>query len=497
MFISPTLIAATAELISMKSRVINKFYEPLVLLKALNDEMTNLAEFVDPEDLNYRGDVKKIFQAFVYKLAHVCDSIPGNGGGTVTSIMLLRGSGSAKVEYHLASNQRSHNDLENIRAYIRHLLERVDRASTSGNVSELRKDLLNAVLWFNRPRINSYMSRLETEIQLCIDNNRDENSTVQALRRTLDLLGFHHARMATQSQYLHRCNILLHNLISLKASEVWGHIDQRATGIRLNGVTSNSSACWPETRHMVNRLLSYCKDIEFFILAKDNWPEIFRNFEILACPSSQPNKCPGRNKSMTAESIVGRMTRKEHLIERFRECVHDLQIMHLDQRIKTEYQKDNFRPIVHSEILLLNHLEKTAGSVSPTRFFKDWMYIGSSKPICRLCEYYFEEHRSGVEHRSSHKNLYISWRLPDVLRSEGDGGEERRQVMFDRLLQRIRKDAFDLVEKKVRPTLRNHDSITSSVSMTLQGNWSEPSDISEVLSSMGSLRLNIDEHSEE
>ncbi|KAK1655080.1 hypothetical protein BDP81DRAFT_478357 [Colletotrichum phormii] len=453
----------------MKSRVINKFYEPLVLLKALNDEMTNLAEFVDPDDFNYRGDVKKIFQAFVYKLAHVCDSIPGNGGGTVTSIMLLRGSGRAKVEYHLASNQRSPNDLENIRSYIRHLLERVDRASTSGNVSELRKDLLNAVLWFNRPRINSYISRLETEIQLCIDNNRDD---------------------------LHKCNILLHNLISLKASEVWGHIDQRATGIRLGGVTSNSSSCWPETRHMVNRLLSYCKDIEFFILAKDNWPEIFRNFEISACPSSQPLPRPGRNKSMTAESIVGRMTRQEHLIERFRECVHDLQIMHLDQRIQTEYQKDNFRPIVHSEILLLNHLEKTAGSVSPARFFKDWMYIGSSKPTCRLCEYYFEEHRSGVEHRSSHKNLYICWRLPDVLQSEGDLGKERRQIMVDRLLQRIRKDAFNLVEKKVRPTFRNHDSITSSVSMTLQGNWSDASDISDVLSSMGSLRLNNDEHSE-
>ncbi|KAK1525903.1 uncharacterized protein CCOS01_08321 [Colletotrichum costaricense] len=401
-------------LISMKSRVINKFYEPLVLLKAMNDEMTSLAEFFDPDDLNYRGDVKKIFQAFVYKLAHVCDSTPGNGGSTVTSIMLLRGSEGTNVEYHLASNQRCVDDLENVRAYLQHLLERVDRASTSGRTSELRKDLLNAVIWFNRPRINSYIVRLEIEIQRCIKNAR-------------------------------------------------------------NG--------WP-----LNLI-----DIEFFLLAKDNWPEIFRNFMILVHPSSHPLSRPRRNKSMTAEGIVGRMTRKEDIIERFRQFVQDLQIMHLDQRIQAEYQKDNFQPVVHSEILLLNHLEKSAGGVSPDRFFNNWMYIGSSKPTCRLCEYYFEEHRSGVGHRSSHKNLYISWRVPDVLQSEGHGGEEKRQVMVDRLLLRIRKDAFNLVEKRVRPTFRNHDSITSSVSMTLHGNWSEASDISDVMASMGSLQLNNDE----
>ncbi|KAL0766478.1 hypothetical protein CaCOL14_010923 [Colletotrichum acutatum] len=415
-------------LIPMKSRVINKFYEPLVLLKAMNDEMTNLAEFVDPDDLNYRGDVKEIFQAFVYKLAHVCDSTPGNGGATVTSIMLLHGSEGTNVEYHFASNQRSADDLGNVRAYIQYLLQRVDRASTSGETSELRKDLLNAILWFNRPRINYYIFRLEKDMQRCIDDVLNEESAIESLKSILKLLEFHDDRMATQSQY--------------------------------------------------------------------NWPQIFRNFEILAYPSSHPLPRPGRNKSMTAEGIVGRMTRKEDIIEKFREFVQDLQIMHLDQRIQTEYQKDNFHPIVHSEILLLNHLEKTAGGVSPDRFLNNWMYIGSSKPTCRLCEYYFEEHRSGVGHRSSHKNLYISWRVPDVLQSEGHGGEEKRQVMVDRLLLRIRKDAFNLVEKKVRPTFRNHDSITSSVSMTLHGKWSEASDISHVMSSMDSLQLNNDEDTE-
>ncbi|OHE97164.1 hypothetical protein CORC01_07605 [Colletotrichum orchidophilum] len=457
---TPTL---NSEVIPMKSRVCHKFYEPLVLLKALNVEMTNLAEFVDPDDLNYRGDAKKIFKAFLYKLAHVCDSMPGNGGGTVTSVMLLRGADGTNVEYRFASNQRNEEDLQDVAAFMRFLLERTGRESTLVDAPNLRKDLLNAVLWFNRLRISFYIGRLEKEIQNCLANSQDD---------------------------VRNCNILLHDLITLKASEAWAYIDQRARNIRLSGGTSISSSCWPEMRHMVNRLLAYCKDVEFFILAKENWPEIFRSFTITACPSSQPLPRPGRNKSMTAESIVGRMTRKEFSIEKFRALVNSLQMVHLDERIQAEYKKDNFHPIVHSEILLLNNLEKTVGGISPGRFFNEWMYIGSSKPTCRLCEYYFEEHRSGVEHRSSHKNLYISWRVPDVLQSEGDEGEEKREIMINRLLQRIRKDAFDLVEKKVRPTFRNHDSLTSSVRMTLRGRWSETFDTSDVTSQMGSLGLN-------
>ncbi|GJD03573.1 hypothetical protein ColKHC_12398 [Colletotrichum higginsianum] len=269
-------------------------------------------------------------------------------------------------------------------------------------------------------------------------------------------------------------------LTALKASDAGEFIAQRARRIRQSGPRDSVIFCWPEMRHMMNRLLAYAQDVEFFLLARKNWPQLFTNSRVLFLPSSRPIQKPGRQKSMTAEGIVGRMTRKEQEIAALRGFVRELQLMNLDQRIREEYGKKTFAPIVHSEVLLLNKLEKSGGT-SPS---------GSSTG--GLCQYFFEEHRSGVEHRSSHENLYISWRVPDVRMSEGELGEESRQIMVDRMLQRIRKDAMNLIRRKVHPTFRAHDSLTSSVRLTLDGRWgtiSNVSDISDVASVMPSLAL--------
>src|SRR5690606_8122506 len=97
-----------------------------------------------------------------------------------------------------------------------------------------------------------------------------------------------------------------------------------------------------------------------------------------------------------------------------------------------------------------------------------WKYIGTSKRTCKLCHYYFQEHQSDVRHRSSHGNVYVNWRVPDVPKAQCPGAEEKSQGMVARVIIRIRKDAFDLVKKRVKPTYRSHDSITSSARLTLQ-----------------------------
>lgn len=238
---------------------------------------------------------------------------------------------------------------------------------------------------------------------------------------------------------------------------------------------------------MMNRLLAYPQSVEFFMLAKTTWPELFENPHVFYIPSSQPMAKPTRQKSQSAESIVGRMTRKERDIEIFRNFVRELELFDLGARIEVEYKKANFRPIVHSEILLLDWLQKSGGAAS-RRAFQGWKYIGSSKPTCKLCHYYFEELKSGVGHRSSHGNLYVSWRVPDVIKSQGQEGEEQRQIMVARMIARIRKDAFNLVRKRVQPTHRAHDSVTSSARLTLQ----LASDFDDSASLSGSIELSDD-----
>lgn len=210
-----------------------------------------------------------------------------------------------------------------------------------------------------------------------------------------------------------KCKEVLRRLVPLDKSTAGVVITTRALEGRMAG--SSSTECWSKLLHIIRRILAYPQSVQFFLLAKKYWPELFASPDVSFVPSSGPIPKPTRNKSLTADGIVGRMTRKEKQIKIFRDFVRTLQTFDLDERIRIEYGKDSFDPIVHCEVLLLNWLE-THGGITRSRFFNDWMYIGGSKPMCKLCSYYFEEHRSGVEHRPCHGNLYPSWRVPDVRR---------------------------------------------------------------------------------
>ncbi|OHW97252.1 hypothetical protein CSPAE12_04076 [Colletotrichum incanum] len=460
----------------MKPKVLHRFYEPLVLLKALNTEMNDIADSVDSETVEYRRNSKQAFQAFVYKPAHACDSVKGGKGGTITSVMVLESHSAMDnaVEFWFASNQLTSGELERTLRFITSVLDRLRTATLPQDGSAAaRSNLLRLVLLFNQSRIASYLTTIRMEARAC----------------------FARCLIARDEEDIDDCDVLLRRLIALQASKVGECISRRARQIRESGLQQRSMSCWPEMWHAMNRLLSYAQDVEFFLLAKQEWPELFEDFRVCFVPSSKLILRLRRPKSMVGKGIVGRMTSNEETMQIFQDYIEDLQLNALDERIRAEYQKTTFSPVVHSEILLLDALEKS-GHITPDRFFHEWMFIGSSKPLCRLCQYYFKEHRSRVEHRGSHHNLYISWRVPDVLLSQGAKGEERRQIMVDRMTPRIRQDAFDLVRKRVRPTFRDHDSFTSSARMTLDGRWTMTSNFSDVATRMESLALEDTEDNE-
>lgn len=258
-------------------------------------------------------------------------------------------------------------------------------------------------------------------------------------------------------------------LVRIEKSKAGEAIKSTALEDRIPGYTSME--CWSELFHTMNRILAYPQSAQFFLRAKEMYPSLFRNPAVNFLSSSRPIEKPGRRKSQTADKIVGRMTRKPEEIQQFREFAASLQTYNLDDRIQAEFQKSTLRPIAHSEVILLNWLLKP-GEVAPEKFFNDYMYIGSSKPICKLCDHYFRDHRSNVKHRSSHGNFYPSWRIPDVFPYQGEEAIEMRQVMTDRILLRVRKDAFDIVERKATPSMKLADTNTLSSRMTLVEKWS-------------------------
>jgi len=267
----------------------------------------------------------------------------------------------------------------------------------------------------------------------------------------------------------------------------------------------STQECFSNFVHASKRILAYPQSVQYILtVAKDKWPELFDNPLVSFLPSSKKIPKPYRVKSLTAESIVGRMTRKDKEIAIFKEFAKRLQAFDLDKRIEAEFATASFAPIVHSEVLLLNWMWNTYGGatdgrIDPSVFFHGWMYIGSSKPICRLCHYYFEERRSGVEHRSDwHGNLYPAWAFPEVFPSQGPSAIDDRQIMVDRVLQRVRKDAFKVVRKKMAPKSKEADSNTFTEGVTLEDGWTiQPSEMDEITSMMGEMNTEDQDEDED
>ncbi|RTE75060.1 hypothetical protein BHE90_010487 [Fusarium euwallaceae] len=455
------------ETVPMTVRGIHKFYEPAVLLNALNFTEREAAPPGDFDATIDTTDPQQLFQAFVYKLGHICDSHKGNYGATITSFCVLKDEAKDDVaHYWFASNQRTRQELETTAEYMRELLERV--GDPNGDLVSLKRELLSDVLWFNRPRLEHYFRQMSDRAtkcrDSCLETSSDENMRLATkLSELLKLINFDTSKTTPRHYFVHLGAGAIRLLEQLCRSPEGKVMAERAREGRRFGVPSQE--CWSDLQHMINRTTAYSESVRFILAAKIRWPRLFDNFKVSFIESSQRMERPFRNKSQTADGIVGRMTRKQKMIDTFREFARELQKFKLDDLIMGVWKDPNFRPIVHAEVLLLDHLDKK-GLLEPRFFFNEWMYIGSSKPTCKLCHHYFTLHHvPNVGHRPSHGNLYLSWRFPDVFKSQGEEGIQKRQIMVDRVLEKVRKEAFDIVSRKGTSSYKGDDSFTYSAAM--------------------------------
>lgn len=230
----------------------------------------------------------------------------------------------------------------------------------------------------------------------------------------------------------------------------------------------DSSAHWAELRHVLNRLHAYYQDVKTIVRAKQRWIRLFHDFKVTAVPSSKPDPNPlkanSRSKALTAHEAIGRMTKDEETA-RYRGYAAELQTFpfELDKQISAETDNPNFTPIVHAEILVqseaLRRIRAGKQGGCATRFYSNWKYVGSSKPTCLLCGYYFELHPAGVQVRPSHRNMYPRWRLPDVHDAASD---KFRSDILNGMKKKVCEAAFQTLQERV-PQGKSHDSNTTSL----------------------------------
>lgn len=221
---------------------------------------------------------------------------------------------------------------------------------------------------------------------------------------------------------------------------------------------------WGEVRHALGRLLSYFIAIKVLISARDLWPRIFVDFHVTGIPSSEPSNDPLAIRR-NAKGIIDRMGRNKETLEAYQAHAQRLQSLGLDGYIKGRVHASRFRPIVHAEVNLLDWVlrhqaEAEADGDDPVRFFNEaefGRYIGTSKPTCLLCHFYFAAHPSGVKCRLTHGNLYYNWRDPDLLQSDGPEAVRQRQEIVESMIKEVRIQTGRAIKERSY-TRRKHDS---------------------------------------
>src|SRR4051812_41755011 len=101
--------------IPVRSKLANRFYEPIILLVGLNMSWTDHLNSKAPDLLSDKAQSPKdAFQCFVNKLGQLCDS--ERHGKTVTAFVVLKFPDS--IQYRFASNQREEEDLIHTKSFI-------------------------------------------------------------------------------------------------------------------------------------------------------------------------------------------------------------------------------------------------------------------------------------------------------------------------------------------------------------------------------------------
>ncbi|KAI0123440.1 hypothetical protein BJ170DRAFT_687445 [Xylariales sp. AK1849] len=432
-------------------------YEPIVFEKGL--ERLHFSRFPDfDQSTSMRAESlisnEQWFHCFLDKVAQVCDS--ERGGETVTAVAVLQDLQGPI--YVLGSNQRSQRELGKTEEYLKRLLSLIGENPDRLKDRTLRKHVMWQALEFGIKRVDLYLRILIAVLDQCIGccQTQGASELEQDLTRLKTTAVFPRDIVSdanAKNKFFSDCDTLIKAIHARRNTDVDEQMRKRA-----NGEVVPDPRPWRELRHHCGRLLSYRQAAEVLVSANERWPGLFKEIRIATIRSSKPMPCPLPNQPITAPEIIEHMGLGKEQAEHFVQRSHVPRELGLDRYIEDQW---NFRPIVHAEVLVHDAVHQL-GVPADLLYWNKWKYIGSSKPTCRLCSYYFEAQDIAV--RAPHYNLYRAWRLPDLPKVVSRETIEKRRRLLQQLTEHARQDVQNRLDNR-QVLGRRHDSLTSSAVM--------------------------------
>jgi hypothetical protein len=151
-------------IIPVKAKLANRFYEPMILLFALNQAFKHNQPPRAPDSTpDVAQSVEYDFHRFVDKLAQLCHTT--KGPDSITAFVVLKFPDH--IQYRFASNQQKEHELIRVQSFITSILESLAEASEH-TLKGMVSPILRKVLSFTRLRVQVFVSALKTETVNCI-----------------------------------------------------------------------------------------------------------------------------------------------------------------------------------------------------------------------------------------------------------------------------------------------------------------------------------------
>lgn len=160
------LIQFPDTMVPLDTRALQRFYEPIILTKALTNIYRETGLSHPPDPVTYQETEEERLKSFINRLANVCDNT--KGGTTVSAAAVLQDEEG--IVYLLASNQVSVSDMMRASELVTRILERIAGVSGLDEVTRrgVKVDVLRMVLVHHWKRVRLYMRALATNAAHCL-----------------------------------------------------------------------------------------------------------------------------------------------------------------------------------------------------------------------------------------------------------------------------------------------------------------------------------------
>ncbi|KAI1385223.1 uncharacterized protein F4822DRAFT_432072 [Hypoxylon trugodes] len=422
------------------SRLLSRFYEPLILLRALGK--TRGVHTAGPQDANSDESGRR---RLLRNLSYLCDY---DKGGDTTSSIAIEENDECYIFWVASNAPRTHQKIKQFVEYTLKTVYHITDLEESRRPSQER-DFTHKCITFAQNRVKKEIVLLCRDAKRCIQQLKNVEQTTDS-QSLITWLNQFVVKKTTNTADL--CFLAYDQRSTPEMRKLEEIILSNAGNSPHNQISNFKSA-----RHYIGRLAHHIRAPKEVIADLSEMPRFLEQYHVRLLEPTPCNARPQADSLTELNSILKRMlSANDPRLREYAECLDLLdQKFDIAKLIQEQYDKKTFKPVIHAEIQILEHFWK-----NKLRFASRDPYIGCSKSACYCCHLYFQHHPSRPVKPRSHQMLYLNWGLAALPQGDKDSRYVLQRDILNKMVKTIRSEALDQISRKADPLAWHADSTT-------------------------------------